>query len=427
LVYPARTIDVGGDFRFAAETLDVHDADGDPRGTEYSEQALAIEHESETLLGAPLAGPEFARLTALPDGMAESLAPFLAEAVGEHTNRFEQASALQAWFRSEGGFEYDIQVPESGTSSSELINFLEVRVGFCQQYATTMAVMARALGIPSRVATGFTPGERVEDGSYVVRAHDAHAWPELYFEGAGWVRFEPTPAGRTGVAPEWTQVPADDGAAATDTPGQLGPTAQLPEDLLDPNLDPGGGVAGSSGGPPSQLLPIAGGVLAAAVLVSLPWGAAWIHRQLRWRRAAGHPIGEAEAAWIDLRDAAADCGLGWAPSSTPRAVSRQLAKDAGLYADARELLNRITLTTERARYAPRAEHLPSLKDDAAELRRELLAVASRGRRVKAWLWPAGTHELLVGAGNRLADGLETLEAANNRLRERVARLLPARR
>ena len=431
VISPPRTIDIDSDrdFRYHAETLDVHNAEDDdePRAAEYTLQAIVADPDPATMLNAPAAGPDLADLTALPDGMAEDLAPYIAEAIGDSTNRFERASALQAWFRTEGGFDYDIQVPESGTSSSELINFLDVRTGFCQQYSTAMAVMARALGIPARVAVGFTPGELVEGGVYEVSAHDAHAWPELYFEGAGWVRFEPTPAGRTGVAPEWTQVPSEDDTFAPDFPGQVGPTAQLPEDLLDPNLDPGGGVGGSSGGPPSQLLPIAVGVLAAAVLTSLPWGVAWLRRQLRWRRAAGDAVAEAEAAWLDLRDAAADCGLGWAPSATPRAVSRQLANDAGLYADARELLNRITLTTERARYAPRADHMPSLMDDAAELRRELLAVASRGKRVKAWLWPASTRELLVSAGNRLADGLESLEAANNRLRERIANLLPARR
>ncbi len=108
-------------------------------------------------------------------------------------------------------------------------------------------------------------------------------------------------------------------------------------------------------------------------------------------------------------------------------MSRQLAADAGLYADARTLLERITLSTERARYAPTTDRQPGLKDDAAELRRELLAVAPRLRRIKAFLWPAGTEGLLAAAGTQIGDLLEGIEAANNRLRERMAGLLPARR
>lgn len=426
LVYPARTINVEGDFRYAADTLDVHDADEDPRGTEYTQQAIIVHQDPETLLDSEPAGSEFDSLTELPEGMAETLQPYLDEAIGDVENKFRQASALQAWFRTEGGFDYDTEVPDSGTSDGELVNFLEVRVGFCQQYATAMATMARALGIPARVAVGFTPGEQIRDNEWVVRGQDAHAWPELYFEGAGWVRFEPTPAGRTGVAPEWTQLPRDDEAPVPDPVD--GPAAQIPEDVEFPTgLDAGGGALDSSGGLPDHVLPIAAAVLGLAVVVLMPWGLARLRRELRWRRAADDPIAEAEAAWVDLRDATADCGLGWAPSSTPRAVSRQLASDAGLYADARTLLERITLTTERARYAPTADHLPSLKDDAAELRRELLAVAPRTRRVHAFLWPAGTRGLVGAAGNRVGDWLEGLEAANNRLRERLTNLLPARR
>jgi transglutaminase-like putative cysteine protease len=434
MVYPPRTIridETGGggepDFRFAADTLDVHDGNEDPRGTEYTQQAIVVEHDPETLRRAPDAGPEFAAMTELPDGMAESLEPYIDEAIGDLTNKFEQASALQAWFRTEGGFDYDIEVPDSGTSAGELINFLEVRVGFCQQYSTAMAVMARALDIPARVAVGFTPGEQIRDNEWVVRGQDAHAWPELYFEGAGWVRFEPTPAGRTGVAPEWTQLPSDDNAVVPD-PAPSAALDQFPEDVAFPEgLDQGGGVTGSSGGLPDETWPIAGGVLGLTLIVSLPWSLAWLRRELRWRRAAGDPIAEAEAAWVDLREAAADCGLGWSPSSTPRAVSRQLATDAGLYADARSLLGRITLTTERARYAPTADHLPSLKGDAADLRSELLAVAPRMRRLQAFMWPSGTRGLLGAAGNRMGDWLEGLEAANIKLRERVTSLLPARR
>ena len=95
--------------------------------------------------------------------------------------------------------------PLPGSGYRALENFLlRDRRGYCEQFAASMAMMAREVGIPSRVAVGFLPGERVEDNTWEVSIRDMHAWPELYFAGYGWVRFEPTPASVTGTAPVWT-------------------------------------------------------------------------------------------------------------------------------------------------------------------------------------------------------------------------------
>ena len=73
--------------------------------------------------------------------------------------------------------------------------------GFCVQFASAYAVMARTLGIPARVAVGFTPGTRDANGTFHVSSHDAHAWPEIWLDGSGWTHlFDPTPS-RQGVAP----------------------------------------------------------------------------------------------------------------------------------------------------------------------------------------------------------------------------------
>jgi transglutaminase-like putative cysteine protease len=69
-------------------------------------------------------------------------------------------------------------------------------VGYCEQFAAAFAVMARTLGIPSRVAVGFTPGGMQPNGWHLVAGVDSHAWPEIWFDGIGWIAFEPTP-GRT--------------------------------------------------------------------------------------------------------------------------------------------------------------------------------------------------------------------------------------
>ena len=80
-----------------------------------------------------------------------------------------------------------------------------------------MALMARILGIPARVGIGFLPGQAGKDGEYIVRMHDMHAWPELYFQGVGWVRFEPTPSARVATTPTWTD--ADRRAPTSPTTG----------------------------------------------------------------------------------------------------------------------------------------------------------------------------------------------------------------
>ena len=97
-----------------------------------------------------------------------------------------QMLALQHWFRSE--FDYDEDVDYSDRSDP-LAAFIEERRGFCQQFSSAFALFARALGLPSRVAVGFTPGDATSDATgaleFVVRGRHAHAWPEVHFAGVG--------------------------------------------------------------------------------------------------------------------------------------------------------------------------------------------------------------------------------------------------
>ncbi len=142
--------------------------------------------------------------TALPRDYPELGAQ--AEAVydaAEAETVVERALALQDWFVGpEGGFTYDLEVPALRGDDALTRFVLEDRVGYCEYFATAMAVMLRETGIPARVAVGFLPGERVattEPGSddgldeYVVTTRDAHAWVEVLFPGYGWITFEPTP------------------------------------------------------------------------------------------------------------------------------------------------------------------------------------------------------------------------------------------
>ncbi len=99
--------------------------------------------------------------------------------------------ALESWFRRRGGFVYDEQPPR--TEGPPLVSFAtRTKAGYCQHYAGAMAVMLRLLGVPARVAVGFTSGT-YEDGGWVVTDHEAHAWVEVWFAGQGWIPFDPTP------------------------------------------------------------------------------------------------------------------------------------------------------------------------------------------------------------------------------------------
>jgi hypothetical protein len=110
---------------------------------------------------------------------------------GSPRSPYEAVLALEAWFRQKGGFRYAEQPPE--VDGPPLVSFVtRTKAGYCQHYAGAMAAMVRMLGIPARVAVGFTSG--TYDGErWTVTDHDAHAWVEVWFEGHGWVPFDPTP------------------------------------------------------------------------------------------------------------------------------------------------------------------------------------------------------------------------------------------
>jgi transglutaminase-like putative cysteine protease len=116
---------------------------------------------------------------------------------GRAKTPYEAVLALESWFRQTGGFTYDETPPRS--KRSPLVDFVtRTKAGYCQHFAGAMAVMLRMLGIPARVAVGFTSGTR-NDGTWVVTDHEAHAWVEVWFAGVGWIPFDPTPGrGRFG-------------------------------------------------------------------------------------------------------------------------------------------------------------------------------------------------------------------------------------
>jgi transglutaminase-like putative cysteine protease len=427
LPYPAQEIDIDGDWRYDFASLDVVSPERNAQDVDYTAQSLEIDYQAAELIAAPPASEDFAELRSLPDDLPATVAEQARELTANATSAFERAAILQGFFRTEGGFVYDLET-EPGNSSSALVNFLENKRGYCEQFAASMAVMARAVGIPARVAVGFTPGTPQDDGSWLVGTHDAHAWPELFFQGTGWVRFEPTPASRTGSVPSWTVRPAvgEDGSPnVPGVPGDQGNQAEGPiPGLEDPDL--GAGTNGATSGVSTAIaivLAVAGGALVLAV----PTIIARIRRAWRWRKARGDRVDEAEAAWSDLRDTSRDAGFEWDPAATPRQTGQDLAARAKLDPDSGDLLTHLVTTTERARYSTTPNDTEGLRADSAMLRRTVLRSRPPLQRFGAAIWPAATRDAMITTANRVADGLDWTDAAGARMRERAEELVGRRR
>lgn len=274
---------------------------------------------------------------------------------------YDQALALQTYLRDTSTFRYSTRVPPAVTDDA-VHDFLTDRTGYCVQFATAMVVMARSLGIPARLGVGFLPGRSnpAVTGEFVVTAQQSHAWPELYFDGAGWVRFEPTPAVQTGAPPAY----ADPfGNAPVATPSAT-PSA-TPRPSAEP-LDPGQqdaaanrdevGIGGAA--VPRRLVVAVTALLVTAAAATAWWGLTRRRRRDDVRRAGP------EVAWSALRVRLEDAGLRWSDATTPRqaaaAVEQRYAEllRAGRVGPetvdrGRAALASIVRALEAERYAPR--------------------------------------------------------------------------
>nr|WP_062342720.1 DUF3488 and transglutaminase-like domain-containing protein [Herbidospora sakaeratensis] len=199
LPYPATRVVADGDWRADRNTLMVFSTEDDAAGLEYQVIGKDVRPTPEMLDNAPMAPIDVqGRFLTLPADIDPAVVALADDVTRGAATKYQMAVKLQEWFTRTGGFTYDVQTKGSGLDA--LTDFLLVgKSGYCEQFASAFAVLARVLGIPSRVSIGYTGGTKSED-RWVVRTHDAHAWPELYFEGAGWLTFEPTPAGGFGQA-----------------------------------------------------------------------------------------------------------------------------------------------------------------------------------------------------------------------------------
>jgi transglutaminase-like putative cysteine protease len=402
LPYPTYRVDIEGTWLWDAATLNVVGEGVDTQNREYTAYYLAVSPRREQLDAAGTPPSGLAQdYTKLPDTFPAALTE-RAEQVGGQGTAYEKAARLQKFFR-EGGFSYDTKAPVgSGRDDSQqdvLVKVLEVKRGYCVHFASAMAVMARALGIPARVAVGFLPGSRRADGSYAVSLQDAHAWPELYFEGAGWVRFEPTP-GRVINVPGYTEqedqqpTPTNSPSASASGPSNQ-PTARRPDENTP--------VDGATTQPPlvERILAatpwrVVAGFALLGLLLLVPLAAATIVRRRRWGRART-AVARAEAAWEDLRERLADLGVRWASSWTPRALQRRLVEDHALGGSPQAALGRLVTALEEARYMPPSAPGPDVDELDGDVRTVADGVAAtlsrRARRRARWLPSTGVAAL----------------------------------
>ena len=389
--YALRTVSIDGDWAYVPRDQTVSATSLTSASTlgEYSVSYSELKFTEEQLRAAGPAPADIQReFGQVPDGVPASVVNLARALTNGAQNSYEEAALLQTFFRDSTQFTYDLDA-SYGYGYESMAEFLEKRRGFCQQFAATMAMMARTIGIPSRVVVGFLQPDRQEGDTYVISSHDVHAWPELYFEGLGWVRFEPTPrsgAALPAYAPSFT-LPT--GATPTAT-GLNQPT----DDLLgrNPNVEQrtsstdagANGRSGGDGGAPSKYWLILAGML---VVLLLP---AALRKGLRHNR-LGRPVehaAAAEAAWMELRDHLRDLRLPWTGSMTPRARERAVSGLLLDDADGLHALRRLSLSVERSRYATAALPGADPATDVVEVMDVISRGAERGQRIRATLLPA---------------------------------------
>lgn len=357
----------GLDLRWSEEnaTLLVPGEEGVRGGDRITVESALPTFTAEQLDAATISNaPGGGRYTELPS----DLDPFIADQARSITagapTPYRQALAIQRFFRD--NFEYSLDV-QQGSGNNAIISFLRQRVGYCEQFAGTFAAMARSVGLPTRVAVGYTAGTRDEaTGTFKVAGRNSHAWPEVWFDGLGWVPFEPTPGRGIPGAERYTGVEAQqetgevvppgtggepgEGPAPTSVaPGSIsGPPASLDEvpDIRDPDTDsiPAVATGGRSGGP--DLNRIAAPVLIALFLMLGVAIAPSVLRRVRARHLGADPEVAIVSIYERLRSLVTAAGAPTTSSVTPREFARRAAQTVpGVRSDLTRLTDAVTAST----------------------------------------------------------------------------------
>ncbi len=311
----------------------------------------------------------------VPDGISPGVRQLAEQVTAGSANAGEKAMALRNFLRS-NAFTYSTAVTP-GTTLQTLDDFLlGSRLGYCEQYAGGMAVMARIVGIPSRVVIGFLPGKKVAQ-HWEISTRNMHAWTELYFgEDIGWVLMDATPpAAVGGPVPSVSATPRS-------TPSSAEPSVQQP--TVAPVEQPPVPLTPTTVETPTWILPTTAGGLSGLLVVG--FGPLLVRRGLRWQRLRVRDDQQrmVEDAWAEVRAVTIDRGADW-PQGSTRQVAAALTPE--LDGRAGRQLTNLALLVEQSRYS--GEEVP-----AGELAMAVGivtgAIEKRWARPTAWVrrwWP----------------------------------------
>jgi transglutaminase-like putative cysteine protease len=382
------------------------------------------------------------------------------------TTPYEKVRAIFDYFNTKNGFRYDLAT-QSGTSGQKIVDFLDKKVGFCEQYAAAMAWLVRTAGIPARVAFGFTRGTQVSssDGryTYVMTNRNLHAWTEVYFEGFGWIPFDATPSSSVLGSTATAWAPDPNQPNPTQSGPSIAPGAVQSEDDLPQRggENPADGEIGPDGLPvqPAPTWPwwVLGGVVTVLLLLSVPTLRRQMLRRRRSRQAAAAAtdedvvagpaglavpgvmvvLGEADIqrarhlaheAWDELLDTLIDFKVPADPAETPRAIARRLVEEQELVNEAADGATKLGMAEERARYARTPLDPAPLSTSLRSVRHWLALGADRRTRIMAVLMPpsvvARWRLAVLDSGSRAVRRLGELRVWASRFSPR--RLLSSR-
>lgn len=452
---PVSMQDVEGSWLYDEKMEIVYSGRSQSKGKKYSFDYVRTTYSPGALNDAePLdpGNPIERQFTALPQKV-----PLVTELVdsltkGEQTD-YAKVHKIYNYFSRDNKFSYSITT-EGGTSSSDIVNFLNNKVGFCQQYAAAMAWLVRAAGVPARVAFGFTNGTSRQGETYTLTNLNLHAWTEVYFNGLGWVPFDATPATSVpgSVRPEYAQDPDAPDPISTGGSANPEPPDDADNSARDSRLDEGGDAGAAGPGSdqpkgPTWPLWVAAGVLLLLAVLATP---ALLRALLRRRRErlspargsavaavaepgeirvlpAGEPTdrarAEAHAAWAELVDTMVDFRVPVDPAETPRMTAERLAAQgvvAGAGVDAARLLGR---AEERARYARQPLPGQRLATAVRTFRKALAAEMTWRRRAVAALLPPS---ILQRWQDALVEATTWTLTTAGRVRDELVRWSPRR-
>ncbi len=331
-----------------------------------------------------------------PEQPTDTLGQVLDSIIDGTEAPIDQARKIQSYLRSPQ-FGYSLTLIDEGVGGDPLLSFLRTKRGYCVQFAGAMVALADRAGLPSRLVVGFLGGTR-EGEDFVVRGKDAHAWPEVYFEGIGWLRFEPTPGGRGSTPPAYSlQQPRTNPSTGPSASSSPRPTSSSLPRGERPDVEAVRPTGFGNGLIPTWLTqswPYAVGLLIATLLLSaVPLAARAVRRGRR--RRAETTIARTEAEWAELISRLGDLGVQPPGGASPRQTGRFIATAGHLPEEAISHVGSAVALLERARYArPEPPEVTDAADGAGAIDPHadaiLTAVSARVPRRVRWraaLWP----------------------------------------